>query len=58
MAVGKREEVKGNYSELMATSVFCLVLPGEGGGGACGQARIHACGAGRERYPELCWGWW
>jgi hypothetical protein len=28
IAMGKRDEVAGSYSELLSSSVFCLVLPG------------------------------
>ncbi|KAI3427182.1 hypothetical protein D9Q98_007119 [Chlorella vulgaris] len=43
IAVGERGAVPGDYSELMASSEFCLVLPGDGWVARMDDATLHGC---------------
>ncbi|PSC76549.1 exostosin-like glycosyltransferase [Micractinium conductrix] len=43
MLVGEREDVEGDYSELLASSVFCLVMPGDGWSARMDDAMLHGC---------------
>ncbi|KAL4425009.1 hypothetical protein ABPG77_002894 [Micractinium sp. CCAP 211/92] len=41
--VGEEKEVEGDYSSLLASSVFCLVLPGDGWTARMEDAMLHGC---------------
>ena len=37
------EGIEGDYSELLASSIFCLVLPGDGWSARMDDAMLHGC---------------
>ncbi len=39
--VCRHEDIQGDYSELMSSSVFCLVLPGDGWSARMDDATLH-----------------
>lgn len=41
---GRRENIAGEYSELLASSVFCLVMMGDGWTARMDDATLHGCG--------------
>lgn len=43
IAVGEKDGIQGDYSELLASSVFCLVLPGDGWTARMEDATLHGC---------------
>ncbi|KAL4425253.1 hypothetical protein ABPG75_009269 [Micractinium tetrahymenae] len=43
IAVTERDGVQGDYSELLASSTFCLVLPGDGWSARMDDATLHGC---------------
>ncbi|KAL4447245.1 hypothetical protein ABPG77_007278 [Micractinium sp. CCAP 211/92] len=43
ITVGERENIPGEYSELLASSVFCLVMMGDGWTARMDDATLHGC---------------
>lgn len=43
IAVGEQDAIEGSYSELLASSVFCLVVPGDGWSARMDDAMLHGC---------------
>ncbi|PSC72923.1 exostosin-like glycosyltransferase [Micractinium conductrix] len=43
IVVGERDKVEGPYSELLASSVFCLVIMGDGWTARMEDAMLHGC---------------
>ena len=43
IVVGEKDGIEGDYSELLAASVFCLVLPGDGWTARMEDATLHGC---------------
>ncbi|KAL4426069.1 hypothetical protein ABPG77_007865 [Micractinium sp. CCAP 211/92] len=43
IAVGDFEAIPGDYSELLASSIFCLYLPGDGWSARMEDATLHGC---------------
>lgn len=41
--VGEEQDIAGGYSELLASSIFCLVLPGDGWTARMEDAMLHGC---------------
>jgi hypothetical protein len=37
------EGIEGDYSELLASSIFCLVVPGDGWTARMDDATLHGC---------------
>jgi hypothetical protein len=35
--------VEGDYSELLSSSIFCLVIPGDGWSARMDDATLHGC---------------
>jgi hypothetical protein len=40
-------DVSGDYSEMLSSSVFCLVVPGDGWSARMEDAMLHGWGGGR-----------
>ncbi|EFN56537.1 hypothetical protein CHLNCDRAFT_51514 [Chlorella variabilis] len=43
IVMGEHDVVEGDYSELLASSTFCLVLPGDGWSARMDDAMLHGC---------------
>ena len=43
LAACRNDEIKGDYSELLASSIFCLVVPGDGWSARMEDAMLHGC---------------
>ena len=39
----RQDVIEGDYSELLASSIFCLVLPGDGWSARMDDAMLHGC---------------
>ena len=43
LAAGRHEDIQGDYSELLSSSIFCLVVPGDGWSARMDDATLHGC---------------
>ena len=39
----RQDVIEGDYSQLLASSIFCLVLPGDGWSARMDDAMLHGC---------------
>ncbi len=58
---GSFEAIPGDYGELLASSIFCLYLPGDGWSARMEDATLHGCAPrlapqARQQLPQCCAG--